>query len=234
MDVDLVRRAFWCLASMDAELSAATGRPVHLALGSYDVSLPDVEVDGKEDANIAAFRLSIGAAELLRKGVETMVSRFRLNPRHARHADPQNALLSVLIVLHRQRVETKDMVAAANLCTDGRDRCLPVCLASPVSLFLFFARLHLGRRLIRHLMGRLRWATSQQDPHLFDQATNVSRLLSTFHSRIALTPFPLIFRSNCSSRPQLSTPHDLSSPLRRRSISHQSRPPSSTSACRPR
>lgn len=77
-DVDLVRRAFWCLASMDAELSAATGRPVHLALGSYDVSLPDVEVDGKEDANIAAFRLSIGAAELLRKGVETMVSRCRL------------------------------------------------------------------------------------------------------------------------------------------------------------
>jgi hypothetical protein len=73
---DLLRRAFWSLLVLDAELSGATGRPSHIAPGSYDAPMPVFELDGVPDPNVTALALLVEAAELLRKSVETMVRVF--------------------------------------------------------------------------------------------------------------------------------------------------------------
>lgn len=89
---DLLRRSFWSLHVLDSELSAATGRPPHIALGSYDAPLPIHEWDGVPDTDINAFVLLIEAAELLRKSVETMVRRPICRSLDSQEADPNDRL----------------------------------------------------------------------------------------------------------------------------------------------
>jgi hypothetical protein len=127
---DLLRRAFWSLLVLDAELSGATGRPSHIAPGSYDAPMPVFELDGVPDPNVTALALLVEAAELLRKSVETMVRVF-WEAACMLDADRQSAGFKT--VLDRKPVADQDVDAPADGDADGRDRRFPIRAPAKVS-----------------------------------------------------------------------------------------------------
>lgn len=131
---DLLRRAFWSLLVLDSEISAATGRPPHIAPGSYDAPLPVREWDGVADPNVAAFVLLVEAAELLRKSVETMVRRNRSHSSSRKLNDSRAALQYSIANQSRTKTWTLQQMAMLTAEIDAFQYALPprsaVCAAA--------------------------------------------------------------------------------------------------------